>query len=70
MALSPQLTSIFEECAVPSAFGDWLKSNGISSVNDFVWAACNDKAFVDPEMIDVCGVSLGLSGKVAVRKAW
>jgi hypothetical protein len=70
MACTPQLDSILTSNSVKVEFRTWLLTAGVSSVNDFVWAARSDKAFVDPELIDGCQLQLNLMEKVSIRKAW
>ena len=51
-------------------FKTWLGTSGVVSIEDFVLAARSNRQYVDQELIDVCGVTLNLAGKIAVRKAW
>ena len=68
--VSHQLQTLLNEANVPAEFTVWLGGAGVVSVEDFVLAARSDKAYIDRELIDVCGLTLNLQGKTAVRKAW
>ena len=69
--MSPELSSIVRECAVPQAFIDWMVVTKIFQVEDFVWAASNDPKNVNEDVIVASGVqNLTTTTKITIRKAW
>ena len=59
--LSQQLINLLAANNVPSSFTSWLQSNGLCSVEDFVWAAANNPQKVDDELIGASQIRFSIS---------
>ena len=68
--MEPRLLLTLTESRVPDAFTAWMTASGVLTLTDFVLGARGAKEFVDPELIDKCGLNLSIAQKIAVRKAW
>ena len=54
---------VLANAGVPIAFIEWLTTCTVTTRADFLIAARSDAAFVDSELIDQCGLNLGLAAK-------
>ena len=69
MALQADFAQILTANQVPVSFSTWLASQGVLSIKNFANVAVSTDRF-EHDVIDGCGLNLGLGHKAFVRSAW
>ena len=64
------MTALMEVNKIPAPFTAWMLTNGILTIEDFVWAARNKDERVDDEIIAASQVPTEFKDKIGIRKAW
>ena len=70
--MTPELTAMVT--GLHEKFIEFMNKYKVFTIDDFCWAARNDKSRVDSDIIDPANAQfsdvLGFTEKVAIRKAW
>ena len=68
--MDTELKTLVDKMNIPATFQEWMVTNALVTIDDFVSASRNSADRIDDELITYSGVACEFKDKVAIRKCW